>query len=140
MARAPSQRRPRKSSAGAKANSARGEHTLTLAGNTYCLRPSFEATLAIEDDLGLSLHELFRKANAMALTYSELGVICAAYIRAGAAEDDKFTAQVDASRIAELIYEEGTTGVYPVLTLLFADAISGGRTASGEARAVATTT
>lgn len=134
---------PRKPARGktprAAANAARGEHSLTLAGKAYVLRPSFEASQGLEEELGRSLHELFRGANTLSLTYADLGAICAAYIRAGAAEGDRLTAMVSDARIAELIYEEGTAQVFPVLTLLLADAISGGRTSSGEAKAVTTT-
>lgn len=134
---------PRKAAPGkpprAAANPARGEHSLTLAGTSYVLRPTFEATQALEAELGRSLHELFRGANAFALSYADLGAICGTYIRAGAAQGDRLTAMVSDQRVAELIYEEGTAQVFPVVTLLIADAISGGRKSSGEAKAAATT-
>ncbi len=128
--------RGRRARPAAKSNAARGEFELTLAGKTYCLRPSYGAQVAIEEALDQSMIELLRRANACALQLSELGVVVAAYIRAGAAEDDKMTRAVNDDRIAELIYEEGVTAVYPVLTLLLAAAVSGGRTSSGEAKAV----
>lgn len=131
-------KRPRASRRGRAANPARGEHTLTLAGEAYLLRPAFSATQAIEDELDASAIALLRKANLCALSYSELGWICAEYIRAGAG-DDALLRSISADRIAELIYEEGTSTVFPVVTALLADVVSGGRTTSGEPRAVAGT-
>jgi hypothetical protein len=121
----------------ALANAARGEHSLTLAGIPYRLRPSFTAAQAIEAELGESLTALARRANAMGLNYTELGIIVAECIRAGADEDDRLTRKVSAERIAELIYEEGAAPVFGVLTVLLADAVLGGRTLSGEAKASA---
>lgn len=118
-----------------KANPARGEHSIELAGKTYLLRPTFAASQAIEEELGQSLIELLRRANGCTLSYAEMGTICAEYIRAGAESGDRMTRAVSAERIAELIYEEGSAQVFVALTLLLADAVSGGRTAEGEAKA-----
>lgn len=107
-----------------------------MAGTAYRLRPSYAACQAMEDATGHSLLELMRRANACALQLVEIGAICGELIRAGAADDDKLTSGVSDERIAELIYEEGTSGIYPLLTLVLAEAVSGGRTSSGEARAV----
>ena len=126
----------RKPRSGPSANAARGEHSLTLAGKTYRLRPTFAATAAIEDELGQSALELLRRANGGALSYGELGAIVAEYVRAGAAEDDRMTKMVSAEGIAEKIYEEGVPPVLVVVTLVLADAVSGGRTASGEVKPV----
>jgi hypothetical protein len=129
-------RRPTRPKAAASANPQRGEHTLTLARTTYVLRPSFEACRAIEEALGASLIELAREANKMALSLDQLGTICAELIRAGARPGDAMTRAVAVERIAELIFEEGQSGVLPVVTLVLLDAITGGRTASGEVKAV----
>lgn len=130
----------RKTRRGSPANKARGELELVLAGKAYRLRPSFAANVAVEEATGHSLIELLRQANACALRLDQLGVLCGEYIRAGAADDDRMARAVADERIAELIYEEGVASVYPVLTLLLAGAVSGGRDASGEAKAVTTTT
>lgn len=130
-------KRPKKT-AGA-ANASRGEHTLTLAGKAYRLRPSYTAIVAIEDELGRSAIELLRQANACALGYEELGTIAAALIRAGADEGDAMTRNVSAERIGEMIYEEGSAQVMVVITVVLAAAVSGGRSASGEAKPVTMT-
>lgn len=121
----------------AAANPARGEHSITLAGQLYLLRPSAAASFAIEEELGLSLMEVFTACNGMALSYQQVGVVLKHYIQAGAKEGDALTRNVNAERLAELAYEEGAAPVFVTLAMVLMDAIGGGRTASGEARAVA---
>lgn len=131
--------RPRTTRRGPAASAARGEHSLTLAGVTYRLRPSFDAITAIEDAVGPSLIDVARRCSAMTLSLSDLGLVLAELIRAGAEKGDVFTAQVDGERIAQLIFEEGQSTAYALATVALSDAITGGRTASGEAKAVTTT-
>lgn len=138
MARAANPR-PRRKTAGATGNAARGETTLLLGGKSYRLRPSYAAIVAIEDELGRSAIELLRASNAMALSYEDMGVIAAEFIRAGADEDDAMTRSIASDRIAELIFEEGSAAALVSLTVALASAVSGGRTASGEAKPVTTT-
>ncbi len=120
---------------GKKANEERGEHELTLAGKAYVLRPSITALKAIERETGEPLLGLVRRGNTGSLTLDQLGIVAAELIRAGAAADDSLTRAVDSDRIAELIFEEGQTPVQSVLTLCLLDAVMGGRSASGEAKA-----
>jgi hypothetical protein len=120
------------------ANAKRGEHELKLGRKTYRLRPSHEAIEAIEEATGHSLLALIRLGNTMELKMGQLGAIGAELIRAGAAEKDELTRSVDAEKIGEMIFEEGVIGATARLTLCLADAASGGRKASGEAKAVAT--
>ena len=122
--------------AGPAANPVRGEHEVTLGGAIYRLRPSFTAMAEVEANLGRSIIDLARDANAMKLTYTDLGTILAPLIREGADKDDRMTQSVHPDRLSELVFEEGVSSVMArVLALLF-DCISGGRTASGEAKAV----
>ncbi|OWK27580.1 hypothetical protein [Sphingomonas dokdonensis] len=115
----------------------RGEHTLVLASTSYRLRPSHQAMRAIEAKTERSSLELVRMGNVGALGLDQLGTIAAELIRAGA--EDDLTRAVDAERIGELIYEQGVAGVTFRLTAVLADAVSGGRKASGEAKAPAAT-
>ena len=117
------------------ANAQRGEHELALAGVTYRLRPSHDAIVAIEDVTGRSVMDLYRAGNVGALTLTQLGQIAGELIRAGAEDGDELTAQVDDERIGQLIFEEGVFRAMARLTLCLVDAASGGRTASGEAKA-----
>lgn len=115
------------------ATSERGEHELTLGGVTYLLRPSHKAMKAIERKTDRSIMDLFRAGNTGSLSQEQLGIIAGALIRAGA--EDDLTRRVDDERIGELIYEGGTHKAMARLTLCLIDAASGGRTASGEAKA-----
>lgn len=88
---------------------------------------------AIEDATERSTLDLFRAGNTGSLSIETLGIIAAELIRAGA--EDELTRQVNADRISELIFEEGLHKAMARLTLCLIDAASGGRTASGEAKA-----
>ena len=121
--------------AGEDANEDRGEHEITLAGTSYKLRPSFHAMRAIEKKTGKSLVMLARAGNLGDLSLDDTGIVAAELIRAGA--DDELTRKVSAERIGELCYEEGLPNVVAKLTLCLVDAATGGRTAAGEAKAVA---
>lgn len=116
----------------------RGEHELTLAGVTYCLRPSHPALKAIEKKTGRSNLALVRLGNAGELTNEQMGIIAAELIRAGA--QDAMTRAVSADRLGEMIFEEGSATASARLTICLLDAATGGRTASGEAKAAVTTT
>lgn len=115
------------------ANPDRGEHELALAGETYRLRPSRQAIRACESQTGLSLLALVRLGNTGELTVDQLGAIACQLIRAGA--EDELARNVDADRLADLIFEEGIVGITSRLTSALCDAALGGRRASGEAKA-----
>ncbi|HEX2594805.1 MAG TPA: GTA-gp10 family protein [Rhizomicrobium sp.] len=117
------------------ANRTRGEYTLTLGGRPYLLRPSFSAQVAIETALDKSYFELAAAAQVAALRIDHASVIVTELVNAGAEDPmDKISAE----RAGEMIYEAGMPSIAPVLAVLLIDALSGGRTASGEAKAVAT--
>lgn len=132
-------RKPRAPRNGRPANPVRGEHELVLAGVAYRLRPSWEATVAIEEVLDTTLLALFRKANAGLLSYADAGVVVAELIRAGADDDDKLTANVSDEEIGKLIFEDGMPRTQAALVLVLGDAITGGRDRSGKAKAPPTT-
>lgn len=111
----------------------RGEHELTLAGVTYRLRPSHAATRAIEGKTGLAILPLARLGARAELSSVQLGIIAAELIRAGA--EDEMTKRVHAERIEELIFEEAIYVAQGTLSTCLIDAATGGRTASGEAKA-----
>ncbi|MGY2732813.1 hypothetical protein [Sphingomonas sp. UYP23] len=117
------------------ANPERGEHELELGGIVYRLRPSFAANVAIERQTGQSLISLAQLGSTSSLTLSQIGIIAAEWIKAGA--EDGLTRNVGADRIAELAYEEGLPSVLSRLTICLVDSCTGGRTAEGNAKAVA---
>lgn len=120
---------------GVDANPVRGEHELPLGAKTYLLRPSYAAISAIESKTGRALPELVGMGNSGAMPLSVAGIVGAALIRAGAGDKDAMTRGVSAERIAEMIFEQGLPGAIARLTLCLLDAATGGRTASGEAKA-----
>lgn len=119
----------------APANPERGEHEIVLAGKTYRLRPSHSALSAIERETGQSTLALLRLGNAGELTLEQLGKVGVQLIHAGAEKQDTLTRALDAQRIEELIFEEGLPQAQARITMCLLDAATGGRTASGEAKA-----
>lgn len=120
------------------ANPDRGEHEIKLGGVAYRLRPSHEAIRAIERKTERSTLELYSMGNRGALSLDQLGTIFGTLIRAGATTD--LDRNVDDERIGELVYEDGQFKAMAKATLVLIEAASGGRTASGEAKAAATGT
>ncbi|WP_230630699.1 gene transfer agent family protein [Sphingomonas sp. Leaf37] len=121
------------------ANAERGEHELTLAGTLYRLRPSHSALKAIEKKTERATLSLVRLGNTGDLTLGQMGIIAAELIRAGADRDDRFTRNISAERIEELIFEEGLPHATSRLTLCLLDAATGGRDASGDVKAAEAT-
>lgn len=115
------------------ANTARGEHELTLAGVTYRLRPSREALKAIESRTKMSVLKLAQRGEVADLTITQLGIIAEQLIRAGG--EDDVTRHVGADRLEELIQDESIARVTGRLTFCLADACTGGVTASGNVKA-----
>jgi hypothetical protein len=126
---------PKTRRSGPPANPARGEHSLTLGGVSYRLRPSGQFCRIVEDEVG-ALLDLFSRANTYRLKIEEAATIVTELIRAGAEPGDKLAANVTEEVIYDLIYEEGIAKVLPVLVIVLSDAVTGGRKASGEAKAV----
>lgn len=117
------------------AANARGEHRLPLGRKNYILRPSFAAIEAMEEKTGQSLIRLMQLAHAGGMTLRQIGIVATELIRAGAA--DELTGNVSDERIAELAYEAGLPSVMGRIAVALTDAASGGRTAAGEPKAVA---
>lgn len=117
------------------AANARGEHRLPLGRKSYVLRPSFAAIEAAEEKTGQSLIRLMQLAHSGAMTLRQIGAVAGELIRAGAT--DELTASVDDERIGQLAFEAGLPTVMGRLAVALTDAASGGRTAAGEPKAVA---
>lgn len=119
------------------ANPDRGEHEIVLAGATYRLRPSHAAVRAIERKTGHTAIELYSMGNRGGISLENLGRAVGELIRAGA--EDELTAAIHDDKVEELIFEQGLHSAMARVTLCLIDAASGGRTASGEAKAAAGT-
>jgi hypothetical protein len=99
------------------ANPARGETALTVGGEAVKLRPSFEALVAAEEELG-PLFALVERAAAGGLKVAEIAALffhCA----------EKGPPGLSRERIGAAIAEQGLAGVAPVLRVLLAQILQG---------------
>ncbi len=115
------------------ANPERGEHEIVLKGKTYLLRPSYAAQVAIERQTR-TYGELAVLAQIGRLSIEDAALAVTELINAGA---DGPMHMVNAERIGQLIYEEGLPRAAGILAVTLADALSGGRTAEGNAKPAA---
>ena len=106
----------------AAANPARGEAILLVGGEALKLRPSFEALVAAEEELG-PLFALVERAAAGGLRLSEIAALfwhCADGRPEGPGRE----------RIGAAIVERGLAGVTPVLKVLLGQILQGASTGS----------
>jgi hypothetical protein len=98
-------------------NPARGEAAVTVAGETLTLRPSFEALVAAEEELG-SLFALVERAAAGGL---KLGEIVGLFWHCLAATPEGLTRE----RLGAAIAEQGLAKATPVLRVLLGQILQG---------------
>ena len=118
---------------------AQGQLSVELEGTHFVLRPSQEAISDCERETGMSLFDLATLSANARLRIDHMGIVLAALMRAyGKArpEDPLHSTYIGckAERLSELAFEAGATRVMAALSVIFAGAINGGYTASGEAR------
>lgn len=104
------------------ANPTRGEAALVVGGETVKLRPSFEALVAAEEELG-PLFALVERAAAGGLKVSEIAALfwhCIEGRPEGLARE----------LVGAAIAERGLAGTTPVLKLLLGQILQGGSTGS----------
>jgi hypothetical protein len=99
------------------ANPARGEAALMVGGETLVLRPSFEALVAAEDELG-PLFALVERAAEGALKVSEMTAL---FWHCMSAPPEHVTRE----RIGAAIAEAGLAKVTPVLKVLLTQILQG---------------
>ena len=98
-------------------NSARGEAALRVAGETLTLRPTFEALVAAEEELG-PLFALVERAAGGGLKLSEMAAL---FWHCVAARPEALTRE----RIGAAIAETGIANVTPVLKVLLTQILQG---------------
>lgn len=98
-------------------NPARGEAALTVAGEQLTLRPSFEALVAAEDELG-PLFALVERAAGGGLKVSEMTAL---FWHCVAARPDGLSRE----RIGAAIAELGLARATPVLKVLLTQILQG---------------
>lgn len=125
------------------ANEKRGEIDLELAGESYVLRPSYEAIQAFEAQTGKSLIELAQAAGDGTMSLANAAIVATECIKAwGKATDNTTARAVNVRRIGELIFEApgGLMVTLKKLEILLFMAATGGVTSAGELKPVTTKT
>jgi len=100
-----------------RANPHRGEASIEVAGETLVLRPTFEALVAAEEELG-PLFALIERAAEGKLA---LGEIAALFDHASQSRP----AAISRERIGEAIIERGLASATPVLRTLLGQILQG---------------
>lgn len=98
-------------------NPARGEAALTVDGMGVTLRPTFQALVAAEGELG-PLFDLIERAAAGRLSLAEIATL---FWHVVVERDDALTRE----RIGEAILEAGLAAVTPALRVLIAQILQG---------------
>lgn len=135
------------------ANELRGEIDLVLEGQSYVLRPSHQAIIAMEKKTGRSLIELASLAEQSMLDQVTQAIVTTELIRAwgrsiqideyaSGAERAVATAAKAANveTIGDLLYSVGVLSVQPRIAIVLGLALTGGCLPSGEMRATGTMT
>ena len=99
------------------ANPHRGEASLEVGGETLVLRPSFNALVAAEEELG-SLFEMVERAAEGALKLHE---IAALFDHLSRGRPKAITRE----RIGEAMVEKGLAKITPLLRLVFGQVLQG---------------
>lgn len=99
------------------ANPLRGEASFQVGGETLVLRPSFEALVAAEEELG-SLFALVEKAAAAELTLSQIAVLFDHLSRSR-------STSIGRDRIGHALVEMGLARVTPLLRAILSQVLQG---------------
>lgn len=111
------------------ANANRGEVEITLAGDSYTLRPSFQALCEIEEATGMGIAALLRRYGDGAFGVRDVAAVLWAGIRATDRQAPRM------NEIGEIIVEEGLAAFVEPVGRFLARAVSGGgRERPGEAQ------
>jgi hypothetical protein len=118
----------------------RGEITLPMGGEEFCLRPSMEAIKAIQRETGKSLYSLSVAAQAIDLSLDQCEIIATEMMKAWGKsnEDDPRAVQhrgANRETVGQMIFEAGDAKIQPRLAVALIAALTGGVTASGELKA-----
>jgi hypothetical protein len=119
------------------ANVIRGEVEIDLAGMTFTLRPSYEAVVACEDQVGLSLTEMAVEADKGSLHINQLAIIVVELVRAWGKETGSKPAQgLSTKKVGALIFTNGVMTVSPRVAIVLSQAAAGGVDASGKEKPI----
>jgi hypothetical protein len=119
------------------ANVIRGEVDIDLAGMTFTLRPSYEAVVACEEQVGLSLTEMAVEADKGSLHINQLAIIVVELVRAWGKETGSKPAQgLSTKKVGALIFTNGVMTVSPRVAIVLSQAAAGGVDASGKEKPI----
>lgn len=104
------------------ANPVRGEAALLVGGEPVRLRPSFEALVAAEEELG-PLLALVERASSGGLRLAEMAAL---FWHCADPRPDGLTRE----RVGAAVVESGLAGATPALKMLLAQILQGGPTGS----------
>lgn len=99
-------------------NPVRGEAAILVGGEQLCLRPSFAALVAAEEELGPLFALVERAADGM-LRLSEIAALFDHLSAAGRPDG------IDRARIGEAVAAAGLAGVSPVLRIVLGEILKG---------------
>lgn len=135
------------------ANEVRGEIDLVLEGQSYVLRPSHQAIIAMEKKTGRSLIELAALAEQSMLDQATQAIVVTELIRAwgrsiqideyasGAEKAVATSAKAaNVDTIGELLFSVGVLAIQPRVAIVLGLALTGGCLPSGEVKATGMTT
>lgn len=135
------------------ANAVRGEVDLVLGGQSFVLRPSFTAIVAMEKKTGFTLLQLVQLAEQGVLTQEAQAIVVTELVRAWGREQilDEYASPSERSHVtaakaasvesmADLLYPVGVMKVQPRIAIVLGLAATGGCLPSGEAKATGTMT
>lgn len=115
-----------------RANAIRGEVDLVLEGETYVMRPSYEAIVAFEGLTRQPLLQLAMLADHSQLSVTQTADIVTECIKAWAEQEElTHLRRVQSERIGKLIIKEGFMAILPRVAVVLAAAASGGTNADG---------
>lgn len=100
------------------ANPYRGEASLRIGGETVVIRPSFEALVTAEEELG-PLFALVERAADGKLGIGEMAALFDHLSR------DRRPDAIDRARIGQAIVEQGLAGVSPQLKIVLGQILQG---------------
>lgn len=123
-------------------NAERGEFTLSLDGQIFGLRPSYEAMEAIEAETGKGLIALARAALGGEMGLHDLSIVVCECVRAwGRQTGSTNAAGANPSNIGRLVMssEGGMAGAMSVIGAMLSVAVTGGITPEGEVKAATET-
>jgi len=135
------------------ANALRGEVDLVLEGQSFVLRPSYTAIIAMEQKTGLPLINLAQLAEQGALTQEAQAIVVTELVRAWGREAvlDEYAPASEKAALASakhanvdsiglLLFDVGVLAVQPRIQIVLGLALTGGCLPSGEPKATGMTT